>query len=153
MLHCYFQRVITPVLEWKSGVKLIGVKCTPIKSKLYSQGPCKRTQHRLATTANMLRSFAHPVACCCVLLREIWNWSNFWANSSQHFFCFVHAETQHNNVASLAQLLQHCWGHACALHMVSMEIHNCASYYSTCTRGIFVRIKTYRKISKQSYDI
>ena len=35
--------------------------------------PCKRTQHCWLTTPNivgcyMLRPFAHPVACCCVLL-------------------------------------------------------------------------------------
>ena len=37
---------------------------------------CKRTQHCWPTTSNivgcyMLRPFAHPVACCCVLLRVV----------------------------------------------------------------------------------
>ena len=48
---------------------------------------CKRTQHCWPTTPNivecyMLRPLAHPVACCCVLLRKVWNRSNFSANNS-----------------------------------------------------------------------
>ena len=40
------------------------------------QAACKRTQHCLTTTPNivgcyMLRPFAHPVARCCVLLRKV----------------------------------------------------------------------------------
>ena len=51
----------------------------------------------LPTTPNivgcyMLRPFAHPVACCWMLLRKVWNRSNFSANNSQHFFCSVIAE-------------------------------------------------------------
>ena len=44
--------------------------------KVDSQAPCKRTQHCSPTTPNivgcyMLLPFAHPVACCCVLLRKV----------------------------------------------------------------------------------
>ena len=58
---------------------------------------CKRTQHCWLTTPNivgcyMLRPFAHPVACCCVLLRKFWNQSNFSPNNSQHFFCSAWAD-------------------------------------------------------------
>ena len=43
---------------------------------LGSKAPCKRTQHCWPKTLNivgcyMLRPFAHPVACCCVLLRKV----------------------------------------------------------------------------------
>ena len=38
--------------------------------------------------------FAHSVMCCCVLLRKVWNRSNFWANNSQHFFSSMIAEAQ-----------------------------------------------------------
>ena len=31
---------------------------------------------------------------CCMLLRKVWNRSNFWANNSQHFFHPVIAEAQ-----------------------------------------------------------
>ena len=31
---------------------------------------------------------------CCMLLRKVWNRSNFWANNSQHFFYSVIAEAQ-----------------------------------------------------------
>ena len=62
-----------------------------------SNAPCKRTQHCWPTTPNvvgcyMLRLFAHPVACCCVLLPKVWNRPNFSVHSSQHFFCSVIAE-------------------------------------------------------------
>ena len=43
---------------------------------LGSKAPCKRTQHCWPTTLNIvgcytLRPFAHPVACCYVLLRKV----------------------------------------------------------------------------------
>ena len=40
----------------------------------------------------MLCPFAHPVACCWMLLGKVWNRSNFSANNSQHFFCSMIAE-------------------------------------------------------------
>ena len=40
----------------------------------------------------ILRPFAHPVTCFCMLLSKVWKWSNFRANNSQHFFCSVIAE-------------------------------------------------------------
>ena len=40
----------------------------------------------------MLRPFAHPAACCWMLLRKVGNRSNFSAKNSQHFFCSVIAE-------------------------------------------------------------
>ena len=45
-----------------------------IRTALQSKVPCKRTQHCWPTTPNivgcyMLRPFAHPVACCLMLLR------------------------------------------------------------------------------------
>ena len=62
-----------------------------------SKAVCKRTQHCWPTTPNiiiccMLRPFVHPLACCWMLLRKVWNRSNFSANNSQHFFCSVIAE-------------------------------------------------------------
>ena len=79
----------------------------------------------------MLRPFAHPVACCCVLLRKVWNQSNFWANHSQHFFCFLIAEAQHNNVGSVRTALP--LRHARALHMVSKVLW--VVPFPRCTAG------------------
>ena len=44
--------------------------------KIENEAPCKRTQHCWPTTPNnvgshMLRPFAHPVACCWILLRVV----------------------------------------------------------------------------------
>ena len=62
----------------------------------FARAHCKRTHHCIVG-CYMLRPFAHPVACCCVLLRKVWNRSNFSANNSQHFFCSVIAEAWRNN--------------------------------------------------------
>ena len=77
---------------------------------------CKRMQHCWPTTPNivrcyMLRPFAHPVACCWMLLRKVWNWSNSSANNSQHFFCSVIAEAWRNNVGCVCTALPtlFCW--------------------------------------------
>ena len=43
--------------------------------------------------------------CCCVLLRKVWNRSNFSANNSQHFFCSVIAEAKRNNAGSVCTAL------------------------------------------------
>ena len=53
----------------------------------------------------MLRPFAHPVACCWMLLRKVWNRSNFSANNSQHFFYSVIAEAWCNIVGSVCRAL------------------------------------------------
>ena len=45
------------------------------------------------------------VGCCCMLLRKVWNRSNFSANNSQHFFCSVIAEAWRNNVGSVCTAL------------------------------------------------
>ena len=71
-----------------------------------NKAPFKRTQHCWPTTPNivgccMFRPCAHPVACCCVLLRVVarsLKLINFWANNSQHFFCSVIAEALRNRL-------------------------------------------------------
>ena len=91
LVTCRKLRVISPwLLYLRRGV--LGVLING-----GAKAPCKRTQHCWPTTSNivgcyMLRPFAHPVACCCELLRKVWNRSNFSANNSQHFFCSVIAE-------------------------------------------------------------
>ena len=40
-----------------------------------------------------------------MLLNKVWNWSNFRANNSQHFFCSVIAEAWRNNVGSVCTAL------------------------------------------------
>ena len=52
-----------------------------------------------------LHTVLHVVGCCCVLLRKVWNRSNFSANNSQHFFCFVIAEAWRNNVGFVCTAL------------------------------------------------
>ena len=55
------------------------------------QAPTKRSQHSNATYRNtvrhnMLFTFGHPVATCCVLLAQVWKWSNVCRNI---FGCYM----------------------------------------------------------------
>ena len=68
----------------------------------------------------MLRPFAHPAACCWMLLRKVGNRSNFSAKNSQHFFCSVIAEAQCNNVASICTALPTLLG-PCTLIMHGLQ--------------------------------
>ena len=47
----------------------------------------------------------HVVGCCCVLLRKVWNRSNFWTSNFKHFFCSVIAEAWRNNVGFVCTAL------------------------------------------------
>ena len=58
-------------------------------------------------------SLLHVGECSCELLPKVRNSSNVWANNSKHLFCSA------TMLDLFAQLFQHCWGHARALHMVS----------------------------------
>ena len=85
----------------------------------------------------MLQPFAHPVACCFVLLglaAQSMKPSNFWVNKSQHFF-FVQWSSKHRATMldPFAQLFQHCWGHTRALHMVYKDLW--AVSFPWCTAG------------------
>ena len=42
---------------------------------------------------------------CCMLLRKVWNQSNFSAKNPQHFYCSVIAEDERNNVRSVCTAL------------------------------------------------
>ena len=54
-----------------------------------------QTQQCWPTTLNIVGCYMLcPFAHCCMLLRKVWNRSNFWANNSQHFFYSVIAEAQ-----------------------------------------------------------
>ena len=106
--------------------------CHPGPSSLAGcWAPCKRTRHCWPTTPNivgcyMLRPFTHPVACCWMLLRNVWNRSNVSANNSQDFFCSVIAKAQRNNVG--------CWGHARPVRMVYKNLW--AVSFPPCTAGL-----------------
>ena len=76
----------------------------------------------------MLGPFLHPVACCC------WNRSNFKApcERTQNCNCLPKAPNIVGcyMLGPFAQLLQHCWGHARALHMVCLEFTKSYRYVS-----------------------
>ena len=74
-----------------------------------------------------------PVACCSILLRKVWNRSNFSANNSQHFFCSVIAKRSATMLDLFAQLFQHCWGHARSLRMDYKDLW--VVFFPRCTAG------------------
>ena len=81
-----------------------------------------------------LQTLWYVVAFCWELLSKVWNRSNVWASNFQHFFCS--AGSPKCSAAMLdpfAQLLQHCWGHARTLHMVSIFLWVVS--FPRCTAG------------------
>ena len=125
-----FSSFLTPMIIPRGSIKLFSILLCISHCFIFIFFACKGMVIFLKPRANgcnivgsyMFHSFAHPVACCWELLHKVWNWSNFWANNPQHFFCSVITEVWHNTVGSICTALQHCLGHACALHVVSMVI-------------------------------
>ena len=67
----------------------------------------------------MLRSFAHPVTCCCA---KFGTSQTFEPTNSQHFFCSVVAEAKRSHVGSVYTALPTLLGpRTCILHVVSFE--------------------------------
>ena len=92
----------------------------------FSLKPCSNGRNIVG--CYILCPFAHPVACCCIMFvawclwHKVWNRSNFWAKNSRTLFCFM-ISPKHSTTKSdlFVQLFQHCWGNACALHVVSFK--------------------------------
>ena len=80
-----------------------------------------------------LHTLFHVVGCCCVLLREVWNRSNFSANNSQYFLFRDHRNVTQHTAAPFAQLFQHCWSHARSLRMVYKDLWVVS--FPRCTTG------------------
>ena len=59
-----------------------------------------------------LHTLLHVVGCCCVLLRKVWNWSDFSANNSHNSFVPWSPKRSATVLDPFAQLFQHCRGHA-----------------------------------------
>ena len=98
--------------------------------KTLYEAPCKRTQHCWPTTLNnvgsyRLRPFAHPVACCWMLLRKIWNRSSF--QQLPTFLLFLDRRS----------VAQQCW---IRLHSSSNIVGAAHAHYACIT-------KTYRLYS------
>ena len=67
-----------------------------------------QTEATFIVGCRRLQPFAHPVACCFMLLGfavQSMKRSNFWVNNSQHFFCPVIVEASLNNVGSVCTAL------------------------------------------------
>ena len=108
-----------------------------LRSSFTLKTRAKRTQHCWPITpivgCYMLRPFAHPVACCWMLLRVVSQTLKpvkLSANNSQHFFCSVIAATM---LDPFAELFQHCWGHARSLRMVYKDLWVVS--FPRCTAG------------------
>ena len=121
-----------------------------IKLKYYWWGYSRWCKTILKPRANgrnivgcyMLRPFAHPVACCCVLLRKVWNRSNFSANNSQHFFCSVIAEAWRNNVGSVCTALPTLLGpHTLITHGLQ-RLMGCIGFFIIIVGSCCIRLHT-----------
>ena len=86
--------------------------------------PCKWIQHCWATTPSIvgcyvLCPFAHPVACCCAKFETSQTYEPTMPNIS---FVLWSPKRCAIMLDLCARVLQHCWGHACSLHMVSKAV-------------------------------
>ena len=93
----------------------------------YYKAPCNVTQHSWLTTPNivgcyMLRPFAHPVACCWMLLRVVAQSLKPVKLFSQQLPTFLLFRDRRSIAQQcwirLPQLFQHCWSHAHVLYIV-----------------------------------
>ena len=98
-------------------------------------GPVQTDATLLATNSQHCWMFHVASVCtpCCMLLRKVWNWSNFSANNSQHFFCSMIAKAKRTMLDLFAQLFQHCWGHARSLCMDYKDLW--VVFFPQCTAG------------------
>ena len=85
----------------------------------------------------MLRPFAHPVACCYILLRvagrccaKFETGQTFESATPNISFVPRSPKRSANMLDSFAQLFQHCLCHARALPMVPLEINQCVTILS-----------------------
>ena len=111
----------------------------------------RRANRRIIVGCYILRSFAHPVACCCVLLGVVAQSLKLVKLLSQQLPTFLLFRDR-RSVASatlldpIAQLFQHCWGHASALHVISKVLWVVS--FPWCTAGpnvvgsCFIRLQT-----------
>ena len=88
----------------------------------------------------MLRPFAHPVACCWMLLRVVAQSLKPVKLFSQQLPTFRlfrdrRSLAQHAMLDPFAQLFQHCWGRARSLRMVYKDL--CAVSFPRCTAGSY----------------
>ena len=101
------------------------------RDKSLPEASCKRTQHCWSTTPNivgcyMLRPFAHPVACCWMLLRVVAQSLKPVKLFSQQLPTFLLFRDRRSVAQQcwirLHTLLQHCWGHARSLCKVYKDL-------------------------------
>ena len=80
-----------------------------------------------------LHTLLHVVGCSCVLLRKVWNQSNFSANNSNISFVPWSPKRSATMLHPFAQLLQHCWGRARSLRNVYKDLWVVS--FPRCTAG------------------
>ena len=80
-----------------------------------------------------LHTLLYVVGCCGVLLRKVWNRSNFSSNNSQHFFFPWSSKRSATMLDPFAQLFPHCWGRARALRMFYKDFW--VDSFPRCTAG------------------
>ena len=96
---------------------------------------CKQMHHCWPTTHNivgcyMLRPLAHPVACCCAKFETGQDFEPTTPNIS---FVLWSPKRSATMLDPIAQLLQHCWGHARSLRMVYKDL--LVVSFPRCTSG------------------
>ena len=81
----------------------------------------------------MLRPFAHPVACCWMLLRKVWTGQIFQPTTPNISFVPWSPKRSATMLDPFSQLFQHCLGHARSLRMVYKDLWVVS--FPRCTAG------------------
>ena len=107
------------------------------------KAPCKRTQHCWPITpkivgCHMLRLFAHPFACCWMLMRVVAQSLKpvkLFSRQLPTFLLFRDRRSvaQQLMLDPFAQLFQHCWGHTRSLRMDYKDLW--VVFFPRCTAG------------------
>ena len=108
-----------------------------LRSSFTLKTRAKRTQHCWPITpifgCYMLRPFAHPVACCWMLLRRVWTGQIFQPTTPNISFVPWSPKRSATMLDPFAELFQHCWGHARSLRMVYKDLWVVS--FPRCTAG------------------
>ena len=123
--HIYSNLTLTEILHWHAAIPLNNRKWK--ENNHENENKNNRVQslkprangrnivgHQLPTLLDVtccvrLHTLLHVVGCCCVLLRKVWNRSNFSATTPNIFFVPWSPKRSAAKFDPFAQLFQHCW--------------------------------------------
>ena len=123
-----FWDIVSAVLDELNQIPFKAVKPRPNDRNISTQ----HTATLLSTTCcNRLATLLQYVAACCVLLAQVWKWSNFSANIFDVAWCCTR----------LATVVQHCCTWACARVLFSISKYRAIQHVATYCNKVAKRVQ------------